>query len=175
MKNPHTIEGYRVFWYEVEESKEIGNYSNMIGNGGPGRADTKEADIILEGLQQGILYELVVKAGNHFGNFNKFSFDKFLTRFEFLTGASILSRPIRFSLDDRLVTSASHSKHAGVIGGIIAGIIAIVLAIAALMLLKKRKLRQKTVANNGVAFENPSYLREIHMDRVQVRFKSQTF
>lgn len=67
MKNPHTIEGYRVFWYEVEESKEIGNYSNMIGNGGPGRADTKEPDIILEGLQQGILYELVVKAGNHFG------------------------------------------------------------------------------------------------------------
>lgn len=84
------------------------------------------------------------------------------------TGASILSRPIRFSLDDRLVTSASHSKHAGVIGGIIAGIVAITLAIVALMLIKKRKLRQKTVGNNGVAFENPSYLREIHMDRVQV-------
>lgn len=80
MKNPHTIEGYRVFWYEVEESKEIGNYSNMIGNGGPGRADTKEPDIILEGLQQGILYELVVKAGNHFGKFFlhvfKFKFSK---------------------------------------------------------------------------------------------------
>lgn len=38
------------------------------------------------------------------------------------------------------------------------------------MLLKKRKLRQKTVSNNGVAFENPSYLREIHMDRVQVHY-----
>lgn len=67
MKNPHTVEGYRVFWYEVEESKEIGNYSNMIGLGGPGRLDTKENYLFIEGLQHGILYELVVKAGNHYG------------------------------------------------------------------------------------------------------------
>lgn len=66
------------------------------------------------------------------------------------------------------MTSARHGTHSGVIGGIIAGIVAIILAIVGFMLVKKRKLGQKTVSNNGVAFENPSYLREIHMDRVQV-------
>lgn len=66
-KNSHTVDGYRVFWYDVDESKD-GNISNIINYGGPGRADTKDLSIIIDGLQQHVQYELVVKAGNHYGN-----------------------------------------------------------------------------------------------------------
>lgn len=67
-RNPHTVEGYRVFWYDIDESGDGGNLSNSIlGNSVPGKADTKDQSIILEGLQQHVHYELVVKAGNHFG------------------------------------------------------------------------------------------------------------
>lgn len=45
---------------------------------------------------------------------------------------------------------------------------AIALAILAVFFLKRRKLVQKTAANGGVAFENPSYLREMNMEHVQV-------
>lgn len=73
-------------------------------------------------------------------------------------------------MDDHLVTSASHSSHSGVIGGVIAGIVAIILAVVGFTLAKKRNLMKKTVSNNGVAFENPTYVSSIHMDRVQVSY-----
>lgn len=72
-------------------------------------------------------------------------------------------------MDDHLVTSASHGSHSGVVGGIIAGIIAIMLAVAGFLIVKKRNFMKKTVSNNGVAFENPTYVSAIHMDRVQVQ------
>lgn len=71
-------------------------------------------------------------------------------------------------MDDHFVTSASHGSHSGVIGGIIAGITAIVLAVVAFLFVKKKNLIKKTVSNNGVAFENPTYVSAIHMERVQV-------
>jgi hypothetical protein len=51
--------------------------------------------------------------------------------------------------------------------GILAGIFAIFLAIAGVFMLKRRKVVQKA-ANGGVAFENPSYLREMNVEHVQV-------
>lgn len=81
-------------------------------------------------------------------------------------GASVLTDPIRFSLGDHHVTSASHSGSAATVSGIIAGIFAIGFAIAAIVFYKRRKLNQKTA--NGVAFENPSYLREVNMEHVHV-------
>jgi hypothetical protein len=49
----------------------------------------------------------------------------------------------------------------------LAGIVAIILAVTGLLLWKRRKLGQK-MANGGVAFENPSYLREMNVEQVQV-------
>lgn len=54
---------------------------------------------------------------------------------------------------------------AGTVCGIIAGIIAIALAIVAIFFYQRRKFQKSA---NGVAFENPSYLREVNMEHVQV-------
>ncbi|XP_055528945.1 Ig-like and fibronectin type-III domain-containing protein 1 [Wyeomyia smithii] len=145
-KNPHTVEGYRLFWHDMEPVTE--NFSNVISGLGTSRLDAKETSIKLEGLKPNVMYELVIKAGNHFG-------------------ASILSDPLRFTLGDHHITSASQSSNAGVISGIIGGILAIILAISALVIMKKRKIGQKQ-ANGGVAFENPSYLREMNVEHVQI-------
>lgn len=147
VKNPHTVEGYRVFWHDLEPVSD--NLSNVISGLGTSRLDAKETSIKLEGLKPDVMYELVIKAGNHFG-------------------ASILSEPLRFTLGDHHITSASQASNAGVISGIIAGILAIALAIAALVIMKKRRIGQKQAANGGVAFENPSYLREMNVEHVQV-------
>ncbi|XP_039449778.1 Ig-like and fibronectin type-III domain-containing protein 1 isoform X2 [Culex pipiens pallens] len=145
-KNPHTVEGYRVFWHDLEPITD--NLSNVISGLGTSRLDAKETSIKLEALKPNVMYELVIKAGNHFG-------------------ASVLSEPLRFTLGDNHITSASQASNAGVISGIIAGILAIALAIAALVIMKKRRVGQKQ-ANGGVAFENPSYLREMNVEHVQI-------
>lgn len=145
-KNPHTVEGYRVFWHDLEPIAD--NLSNVISGLGTSRLDAKETSIKLEGLKPNVMYELVIKAGNHFG-------------------ASVLSEPLRFTLGDNHITSASQASNAGVISGIIAGILAIALAIAALVIMKKRRVGLKQ-ANGGVAFENPSYLREMNVEHVQI-------
>lgn len=49
--------------------------------------------------------------------------------------------------------------------GILAGILTIALAVAAAFFYHRRKSAKSA---NGVAFENPSYLREVNMDHVQV-------
>ncbi|XP_062560024.1 Ig-like and fibronectin type-III domain-containing protein 1 [Armigeres subalbatus] len=146
VKNPHAVEGYRVFWHDLEPVSD--NLSNVISGLGTSRLDAQETSIKLEGLKPNVMYELVIKAGNHFG-------------------ASVLSEPLRFTVGDQHITSASQASNAGVISGIIAGILAIALAIAALVIMKKRKIGQKQ-ANGGVAFENPSYLREMNVEHVQI-------
>ncbi|XP_049544577.1 Ig-like and fibronectin type-III domain-containing protein 1 [Anopheles darlingi] len=146
VKNPATVEGYRVFWHDLEPVSE--NLSNVINGLATSRLDAKETSIKLEGLKPNVMYELVIKAGNHLG-------------------ASVLSEPLRFTLGDHHITSASHTSNAGVVSGIIAGLLAIVLAIAAIFIVKRRKFGQKQ-ANGGVAFENPSYLREMNVEHVQI-------
>lgn len=154
MKNPHMVEGYRVFWHDMDPSSD-NNFSNTINGLGTSRLDAKETSIRIDGLKQGVMYELVVKAGNHYG-------------------ASVLTEPLRFTLGDHHVTSATQSSNAATVSGILAGIVAIVLAIAAVLFYKKRKVVHKSA--NGVAFENPSYLREVNMEHVHVSiiiFKSE--
>lgn len=146
MKNPHMVEGYRVFWHDVDPAYD-NNFSNTINGLGTSRLDAKETSIRIDGLKRDVMYELVVKAGNHYG-------------------ASVLTDPLRFTLGDHHVTSASHSSNAATVSGIFAGIIAIALAIAAVLFYKKRKTAHKSA--NGVAFENPSYLREVNMEHVHV-------
>lgn len=54
-------------------------------------------------------------------------------------------------------------------GGICAAILAIIalVVVAAFLLIKSKKLKNKNA--NGVAFENPSYLRETNVEQVHVR------
>lgn len=67
IKNPSTVEGYRVFWHSADYSKE--NLTNALSGLGTSRLDAKELSIKISGLEHNVLYELVVKAGNHYGNF----------------------------------------------------------------------------------------------------------
>jgi hypothetical protein len=55
-------------------------------------------------------------------------------------------------------------------GGIFAAILAIItlVVVAAFLFMKSKKLKNKN-ANGGVAFENPSYLRETNVEQVHVR------
>ncbi|XP_037904934.1 Ig-like and fibronectin type-III domain-containing protein 1 isoform X1 [Hermetia illucens] len=143
IKNPHVVDGYRIFYHKAEgETEDLVTKVNSIGTN---RLDVQGTSVSIKGLKRDILYELVAKAGNQFG-------------------ASVLTDPIRFTLGDNFITSASHSNTAGTISGIIAGILAILLAIAAVLFYRKRKACEK--AANGVAFENPSYLRGV--EHVQI-------
>lgn len=78
----------------------------------------------------------------------------------------MLTDPLKFTMGDHKITSASNSGGvAGTVCGILAGIIAIALAIVAIFFYQRRKFQKSA---NGVAFENPSYLREVNMEHVQV-------
>jgi hypothetical protein len=54
-----------VFWHDLDPSSE--NFSNVINGLGTSRLDAKESSIKIDGLKQGVMYELVIKAGNHYG------------------------------------------------------------------------------------------------------------
>lgn len=84
----------------------------------------------------------------------------------------MLTDPIWFKLGDNHIVSTSNSNTAGTVCGILAGIIAIVFGVAALYLYQRRKTKKNA---NGVAFENPSYLREVNMEHVQVSKTKLTF
>lgn len=148
IKNPHMVEGYRIYWHEADPvTDDI--LLNRINGIGTHRADTKDLNLRITELQPNVVYELVIKAGNQFGS-------------------SVLTDPIRFTLGDHSITSASNSNTAGTVCGILAGILSIALAIAAIFFYHRRKSLKSA---NGVAFENPSYLREVNMDHVQVIWK----
>lgn len=66
IKNPHMVEGYRVYWHEVESTTE-NNPINSINGFGTYRVDTKDLNIRIADLRPNIIYELVVKAGNQYG------------------------------------------------------------------------------------------------------------
>ncbi|XP_030373316.1 Ig-like and fibronectin type-III domain-containing protein 1 isoform X2 [Scaptodrosophila lebanonensis] len=106
------------------------------------RIDVKDTTISINGLKKDVLYELVVKAGNTYG-------------------ASVLSEPIRFTLGDHHVTSASssYSSAVGTISGIVASILAILLAAAAIVFYRRQRANHGKAGNANVAFENPTYTR----------------
>jgi DB module/Fibronectin type III domain/Immunoglobulin domain len=65
VKNPATVEGYRVFWHNVDSRNE--NITVMLSGLGTSRLDARETSIKISGLERNVLYELVVKAGNNHG------------------------------------------------------------------------------------------------------------
>ncbi|XP_045478484.1 Ig-like and fibronectin type-III domain-containing protein 2 [Harmonia axyridis] len=141
VKNPHTVEIYRVIWRLLDGKQERPVYKN----------DTPETSLVLTNLKEGGTYEYVIKAGN-----NK--------------GTSVLTKSVRFITGDKDVTaSANHSSggnHMGVAVAVILAIIGVILIVCgAVYLVRNKKLLKGT---NGVAFENPSYLREVNMDHIQV-------
>lgn len=140
-KNPHTVEIYRVIWRPLDGTEEKPVYKN----------DTPETSLLLTNLKEGGTYEYVIKAGN-------------------TKGTSVLTKSVRFITGDKGITaSANHGNegnHMGVAVAVILAIIGVIVIVCgAFYLLRNRKLLKGT---NGVAFENPSYLREVNMDHIQV-------
>ncbi|XP_034111306.1 Ig-like and fibronectin type-III domain-containing protein 2 isoform X1 [Drosophila albomicans] len=171
-KNPNAVDGYRIYYHEAavvpptssspsESSMEPAstsdtmNNATSMGNGNSNnnqimlagvleikRIDVKDTTISINGLKKDVLYELVVKAGNSYG-------------------ASVLTDPIRFTLGEQHVTSAtsSYSSAVGTISGIVASILAILLAAAAIVFYRRHRSHHGKAGNGNVAFENPTYTR----------------
>lgn len=103
----------------------------------------------------GTTYEAVVKAGNS-------------------KGTSTLADSIKFTMGEKslyITPAASQSQEGGHVGVAIAVVLALVVVAAVVgatvwFLRNKKMLGLK--GNGGIAFENPSYLREVNMDNVQV-------
>ena len=67
LKNPQMVEGYRVYWREADSvTDEI--LLNRINGIGTNRIDTTDLTVKVGELQKNIVYELVIKAGNQYGN-----------------------------------------------------------------------------------------------------------
>lgn len=136
VKNPHTVEVYRVFW-------------RPKGSRNTTKNDTKTTNLIISGLKEGVTYECVVKAGNHLGT-------------------STLTDPTEFITGDKYVTSAlgDSGSHVGTVIGIILAVVFVAcIVVAGVWFVRTKRLNAK--GQGGVAFENPSYLREVNMDHIQ--------
>lgn len=81
----------------------------------------------------------------------------------------MLSEALRFSLDDE-ISSPHSSDYGGVVGGVFAIIIFIVFVVAIFAFAKSKNLLKLKKASEGVAFENPSYLKEANIEQVTVSF-----
>lgn len=147
VKNPHTVEMYRIFWKLVDS------------NGQPAqRFDTPDTHFKIGGLTEGSVYECVIKAGNH-------------------KGTSTLSDSVKFTTGDKYITSAaSHgddSSHTGVAIAVVSALLVVAaIIIGAVWFVRTRRLLGGK-NSGGVAFENPSYLREVNMDHIQVSFNEE--
>lgn len=54
LKNPHTVEVYRVLWRPISTNT-------------PDKIDTLRTELTISSLKEGETYECVIKAGNHLG------------------------------------------------------------------------------------------------------------
>ncbi|XP_045488804.1 Ig-like and fibronectin type-III domain-containing protein 2 isoform X1 [Pieris rapae] len=137
IKNPQTVYLYRVFW-------------RAYGAKVPEKLDTSETSVVLTGLHDDVKYECVVKAAND-------------------VGTSSLSQSIMFTTAGQETGAAaapvSSSGTASAVGVAVACILVAAILLAGGFYYKHRKnLRLK--AQGGVAFENPSYLREPNPDTI---------
>ncbi|XP_013140886.1 PREDICTED: Ig-like and fibronectin type-III domain-containing protein C25G4.10 isoform X1 [Papilio polytes] len=138
LKNPQTVYLYRVFW-------------RAYGAKVPEKLDTSETSVVLTGLRDDVRYECVVKAAND-------------------VGTSSLSAPIMFTTAGEEPGAGAGAAAAPVAGGAASAVGAALACVllAALLLAAgfyyrhRKNLRLKT--QGGVAFENPSYLRETNTD-----------
>ncbi|GJQ83686.1 hypothetical protein Trydic_g14393 [Trypoxylus dichotomus] len=141
VKNPQTAEMYRVYWRLLDMDTK-----NSLKN------DTPNTYFSLTELKDGGTYECVIKALNH-------------------RGTSTLSAPVRFTMGEKYITSAAslndNVSHVGVaIGVVLALVVVAAIVIGAIWFIRTKSMGAKH--QGGVAFENPSYLREVNMDHIQV-------
>nr|CAD7399847.1 unnamed protein product [Timema cristinae] len=178
VKNPGTVEMYRVFWRQV-------------GSRNAAKNDTKVTRLRIMGLKEGATYECVIKAGNHFGTSTLTDPVKFTTGEKYIT-CSILSLDViveNFCDDVRISNFTTHchifihtdevhigdsrirnsdSSHVGVAVGIVMALIIVAaIVVGAVWFLRSRRMLGRK-STGGVAFENPSYLREVNMDHIQI-------
>ncbi|KAK4873942.1 hypothetical protein RN001_013302 [Aquatica leii] len=142
VKNPHTVEMYRIFWRLADSEGKPAQ-----------RFDIPDTHFKISGLTEGSVYECVIKAGNH-------------------KGTSTLSEAVKFTTGDKYITLAAskddNSSHTGVAIAVVSALVVVaVIVIAAVWFVRTKKLLGGKTSN-GVAFENPSYLREVNMDHIQV-------
>ncbi|XP_069682867.1 Ig-like and fibronectin type-III domain-containing protein 1 isoform X2 [Periplaneta americana] len=140
VKNPNTVEMYRVFWRQVGSRSATKN-------------DTKATSLRITGLKEGETYECVIKAGNHLGT-------------------STLTEPIRFTTGDKYITSAASLGNDSSPVGVAVSVVLAIIIVAAIIIgvvwfMRTRRLLGHK-SSGGVAFENPSYLREVNMDHIQI-------
>ncbi|CAB3371385.1 Hypothetical predicted protein [Cloeon dipterum] len=144
-RNPDLALMYRVYWREMGSRLAMKN-------------DSAGTEYRLHGLKPSTTYECMVKAGNQYGT-------------------SMLSRPVRFktNTDDYITTSSSlaGSRLAGIAWPVgvavctaLIGVIAVIVVMAAAWLVRNKKVPSN--AGGRVAFENPGYLRELHMDNINL-------
>ncbi|XP_049803084.1 Ig-like and fibronectin type-III domain-containing protein 1 isoform X1 [Schistocerca nitens] len=139
VKNPNTVEMYRVFW------KQVGSRTIM-------KNDTKSNSLLITGLKYGEPYECVIKAGNHLGTSTLTEAKQFTTRDKYISSGSI----------------GGDGSHVGTaVGVVLALIIAAGIVAGAVWFIRTRRMLGNK-STGGVAFENPSYLREVNMDHIQI-------
>ncbi|XP_064105777.1 Ig-like and fibronectin type-III domain-containing protein 1 isoform X2 [Macrobrachium nipponense] len=139
VKNPQAVELYRVFW------RPFGNRTAM-------KNDTSETSMTIKGLQEGMTYEIAVKAGNS-------------------QGTSVLTPTVNFTHSSNYVTSSNLQGSSGVgvaIGGVVVVLLTTTVVVAVFFARKKHLFGGKGSANGGISFENPSYIREQNGDTVQI-------
>lgn len=140
VKNPHTVEMYRVFWRQEGARVALKN-------------DTMDNKLIISELKDGTTYECVIKAGNHLGT-------------------STLTEPVKFTMGDKFITSAASMENDGSHVGVAVAVVLALCVVTAIVIGAVWFVRAKKMLgvknSGGVAFENPSYLREVNMDHIQV-------
>ncbi|KAJ8984657.1 hypothetical protein NQ317_015748 [Molorchus minor] len=150
VKNPHTVEQYRVFWRSLDSALHNQHRQKM---------DTSDTRLKITDLKAGTTYEVVVKAGN-----NK--------------GTSLLTDTLKFTMGDKYVTSAASQDnqegHTGVVVAVILALVAVAAIFAGAVWFVRTKKMLGVKNSNGIAFENPSYLREVNMDHIQGQSDSST-
>ncbi|XP_060521519.1 Ig-like and fibronectin type-III domain-containing protein 2 isoform X2 [Cylas formicarius] len=143
LKNPHSVEMYRVFWRAVDSP----NRSSQKG-------DTSETQLKISNLKDGTTYEAVIKAGNS-------------------KGTSTLTDPIKFTMGENslyITPAASQStegSHVGVAVAVVLALAVVAIVIAAGVWFVRTRRMLGIKGSGGIAFENPSYLREVNMDHIQ--------
>ncbi|XP_023310369.1 Ig-like and fibronectin type-III domain-containing protein 1 isoform X2 [Anoplophora glabripennis] len=142
LKNPHTVEQYRVLWKPID-----------VSNSHRQKIDTADTRLKLPDLKAGTTYEAFVKAGNS-------------------KGTSLHSETLKFTMGDKYVTSAASQDgqdgHVGVVVAVILALVVVAAIFAAAVWFVRTKKMLGVKNSNGIAFENPSYLREVNMDHIQV-------
>lgn len=131
LKNPDVVQWYRVLW-------------RSVGSQSINRNETLKPPFRFRDMEKGLIYEFLVKAGNHFG-----------------MSASTL--PVVIHPPGSLSGSAALSGQGLSLGGKIAIVLvmtALVLVIAAVLGIFYYKRWKAKARPPGVSFENPTYLKD---------------